>query len=327
MTICPPLDLIQSWVAVVDFKSVSQAAVHLGVSQAAVSQHIQALEEFVGVSLLDRSFRPARPTPAGLRFYDDACRLLEQGSQIVINARNLGRAKGTMVRIGCVDSFAATVCPQLVKGLSGSSSKITLWSGITPVLDEQMNTRQIDVAITTVGTTKRSGIVRQRLFSENYFAVFPRRFLRQENEDVQQLVKRLQFIRYSLRSAIGEQIQGYFDGLGVEPERTFEFDATDPLLSLVAAGLGWALITPLCLWQSRHHLPDVAVVPLNKLFHGKKNLQPLERTFFMLWRQDELGTLPLEIRNIVTEVARRQLAPEIAKAIGVSEDELFTFPR
>ncbi|WP_407277623.1 LysR family transcriptional regulator [Aromatoleum evansii] len=326
MTTCPPLDLMQSWVAVVEFESVSRAAVHLGVSQAAVSQHVQALEEFIGISLLDRTFRPARPTPAGLRLYDDACRLLEQANQIVVNARNVARAKGTTVRIGCVDSFAATICPQLVKGLSSSSSKITLWSGITPVLDEQMNTRQIDVAITTMGATKRTGISRQRLFSENYFVVLPRRFPRQETEDVGQLAKRLQFIRYSLRSKIGEQIQSYFDGLGVELERSFEFDATDPLLSLVAAGLGWALITPLCLWQSRHHLPDVTVLPLNTLHYGRKIFPPLERTFYMLWRRDELGSIPNDIRNIVSEVAQRQLAPDIARIIGIPEEALFTFP-
>ncbi|NMG46139.1 LysR family transcriptional regulator [Aromatoleum toluvorans] len=326
MTTCPPLDLMQSWVAVVEFESVSRAAVHLGVSQAAVSQHVQALEESIGISLLDRTFRPARPTPAGLRLYDDACRLLEQANQIVVNARNVARAKGTTVRIGCVDSFAATICPQLVKGLSSSSSKITLWSGITPVLDEQMNTRQIDVAITTMGATKRTGITRQRLFSENYFVVLPRRFPRQETEDVAQLAKRLQFIRYSLRSKIGEQIQAYFDGIGVELERSFEFDATDPLLSLVAAGLGWALITPLCLWQSRHHLPDVTVLPLNTLHYGRKICPPLERTFYMLWRRDELGSIPNDIRNIVSEVAQRQLAPDIARIIGIPEEALFTFP-
>ena len=53
MTTCPPLDLMQSWVAVVEFESVSRAAVHLGVSQAAVSQHVQALEESIGISLLE----------------------------------------------------------------------------------------------------------------------------------------------------------------------------------------------------------------------------------------------------------------------------------
>lgn len=326
MTSCPPLDLLQSWVAVVEFESVSRAAIHLRVSQAAVSQHVRALEELIGVPLLDRAFRPALPTAAGRRLHQDAGRLLEQANQIATNARNVAHAKGTTVRIGCVDSFAATICPQLVRGLSSSSAKITLWSGITPVLDEQMDTRQLDIAITTAGTTTRSGIVRQRLFTENYFAVFPRSFQRNALEEVTQLAKRLQFIRYSARSVIGGQIQSYFDRMGMDLERNFEFDATDPLLSLVAAGLGWALTTPLCLWQSRHHIPNVTVVPLDELRSGGRACPPLKRVFYILWRREELDKLPMDIHNIVTEVAQRQLGPDIAKAIGLPEESLFSFP-
>lgn len=326
MSNLPPLDLLQSWVAVVEFESVSRAAAHLGVSQAAVSQHIRSLEEHIGVSLLDRTFRPALPTPAGRRLHEDAARLLEQASQIASNARNVARTKGSTVRIGCVDSFAATICPQLVRGLASSSVRITLWSGITPVLDEQMNTRQLDVAITTEGSTKRSGVSRQQLFNEQYLAVFPRGFQRDSNETLTSIGKRLKFIRYSARSVIGEQIQTYLDGLVIELERTFEFDTTDPLLSLVAEGLGWALITPLCLWQSRHYLANLDVVPLSELRANGRPCPSSQRTFYMLWRRDELGNLPADIRNIVTQVAKRQLSPAISATIGIPAAKLFSFP-
>ncbi|MCB6184976.1 LysR family transcriptional regulator substrate-binding protein [Leeia sp. TBRC 13508] len=235
------------------------------------------------------------------------------------------RAKGTIVKIGCVDSFAATIGPQLVKGLSNSSLKITLWSGITPVLDEQMNNRMLDVAITTEGSTKRAGISRQKLFTENYFAVFPKDFALQPVENLIQLSHRLQFIRYSSRSVIGAQIQSYLDNLGVEIERNFEFDATDPLLSLVAAGLGWAIITPLCLWQSRHHLDDVTVIPLNRIRSLGKPCPPLERSFYMLWRKEELQKIPNYVKEIVNEVASRQLTKEISAKLNIEENQLFTF--
>lgn len=322
---CPPLDLLQTWVAVVEFESVSRAATHLGISQAAVSQHIRALEEQIGVPLLDRVFRPALPTAAGLRLHQDAGKLLDQASQIAINARNVARAKGSTVRIGCVDSFAATICPQLVKGLSNIATKITLWSGITPVLDEQMDTRKLDIAVTTEGATKRSGIMRQRLFSENYYAAFPKDFDLKPQEDIEQLAKRLQFIRYSRRSLIGSQIENYFNRMGVEMERNFEFDATDPMLSLVAAGLGWSLTTPLCLWQSRHHIAGLKIVPLSMLRTTTRQCPPMQRSFYMLWRKEELDKLPTDIANIVTEVAQRQLEPDIAKAIHLNDEKLFIF--
>ncbi|WP_264474652.1 LysR family transcriptional regulator [Leeia speluncae] len=325
MNSCPPLDLLQTWVTVVELESVSKAAIQLRISQAAVSQQVRSLEEIIGVPLLDRSFRPARPTPAGMRLYQDAGLLIEHASLLIGNARNVMRAKGTIVKIGCVDSFAATIGPQLVKGLSNSSLKITLWSGITPVLDEQMNNRMLDVAITTEGSTKRAGISRQKLFTENYFAVFPKDFALQPVENLIQLSHRLQFIRYSSRSVIGAQIQSYLDNLGVEIERNFEFDATDPLLSLVAAGLGWAIITPLCLWQSRHHLDDVTVIPLNRIRSLGKPCPPLERSFYMLWRKEELQKIPNYVKEIVNEVASRQLTKEISAKLNIEENQLFTF--
>ncbi|MBC8824595.1 LysR family transcriptional regulator, partial [Escherichia coli] len=72
-----------------------------------------------------------------------------------------------------VDSFAATIGPIIIKALSGASHQIRLWSGITPALDAQLEARQLDVAVTTSGTTPAMGIRKQKLFSEPYFVVLP----------------------------------------------------------------------------------------------------------------------------------------------------------
>lgn len=59
----PEWSLLLAWVAVVQAASVSGAARLLGLSQAAVSQRIKQLEAALSTELLDRSTRPARPTP------------------------------------------------------------------------------------------------------------------------------------------------------------------------------------------------------------------------------------------------------------------------
>ena len=53
--------------------SFSRAAAMNGVSQSAASQHVQELERFLGVELLDRSTRPLTVTPAG-KLYLEFCR-------------------------------------------------------------------------------------------------------------------------------------------------------------------------------------------------------------------------------------------------------------
>lgn len=61
----PPLRLLTAFAAVVRTGSVQGAAAELNVTQPAISQSVRQLEDHVGLALLDRGSRPARPTEAG----------------------------------------------------------------------------------------------------------------------------------------------------------------------------------------------------------------------------------------------------------------------
>lgn len=327
MPLYPGWELLLSWVAVVETGSVSEAARRLQISQAAVSQHVKQLELGVGVELLDRSFRPARPTAAGQRLYEDASELLHKMHELVEHARGSSRGKRTLVRIGCVDSFAATLGPSLIKGLSGASRQIRLWSGLTPALNSQLENRQLDLSVTTEVFTHKVEIEARFLFSEAYLFVLPRDYDVPGTNNLVEIAKDLPFIRYSSRSVIGREIEAYLASLGASLENTYEFDATDPLLSLVAARLGFALTTPICMWQSRHFLRDIRALPLSELRSGGKPCPPLYRSFYLMARKDELGRLPLDVFNIVSEVAQRQLSLDISRALGLPEQTIFRFQK
>lgn len=64
----PPLRALQAFAAVVRHDGMRRAAEHLHLSHAALSQHVQHLEEAFGLRLLDRSGGRARPTPLGREF-------------------------------------------------------------------------------------------------------------------------------------------------------------------------------------------------------------------------------------------------------------------
>ncbi|MCW5259072.1 LysR family transcriptional regulator [Verminephrobacter eiseniae] len=317
----PDWDLLVSWIAVVESGSISEATRLLDISQAAVSQRIKQLETFFGTALLDRSTRPAQPTAAGQRLFQHAKELLTQADQMVESVRSVSRAKRMAVRIGCVDSFAATVGPLLIKGLSGSSHQIRLWSGITPTLDALIESRQLDLAVTTSAFLS-AGISRACLFSEKYYVVLPTGFDLQPLCSLTELGRQLKFIRYSARSVIGQQVDDYLRHCGDHLERTYEFDTTDPLLSLVANGMGFALTTPLCIWQSRHFVPEIHVVPLSAFLRHGRAYADLSRAFFLAYRQGELGTLPTEVRDLVRIAARHQISKDIAASLHLEADVL-----
>lgn len=317
----PDLDLLVSWIAVIESGSVSDAATLLNISQAAVSQRIKQLETFFDTALLDRTTRPAQATAAGQRLFEHAKELLTQADQLVESVRGLSRAKRMTVRIGCVDSFAATVGPLLIKGLAGSSHQIRLWSGITPTLDASIEGRQLDLAVTT-SLHGAAGIARASLFSEKFYAVLPAKFDLGPLGSLTEIERQLKFIRYSARSVIGQQVDDYLQRCGDVLERTYEFDTTDPLISLVANDMGFALTTPLCLWQSRQFLPDVRVVPMSAFTRHGRPYVDVSRTFYLAYRQGEMGTLPAEVRDLIRIAVRRQLSQDIALALGLGEEAL-----
>lgn len=314
----PEWNLLLTWVAVVEAASVSGAARLLGFSQAAVSQRIKQLEAAMSTELLDRSTRPARPTPAGELLFEHAARLLAQAGDMTESVRNLSRAKRNIVRFGCVDSFAGTLGPTLIHGLSGASRQIRLWSGITPVLDKQLEDRQLDLVVTTSASAGKPNIRKYSLFSEPYVLIVPRSMNMDRIDTLKELGKRAQFIRYSARSFIGAEIDRLVESHGVMIERTYEFDNTDPLLSLVTAGLGFGISTPLCIWQSRHFLDQLRVLPLAPYLGAARADDPsLSRTLFLAARQQEVGKLPFEARDVILMAMERLIQKELAPALGL----------
>jgi LysR family cyn operon transcriptional activator len=68
---------LSSLVAVAEERGFTRAAATLGLTQAAVSQHINALEKEFGVQLFDRSGRATTLTTPGKKLYDRARQILD----------------------------------------------------------------------------------------------------------------------------------------------------------------------------------------------------------------------------------------------------------
>ncbi|MDD2545428.1 MAG: LysR family transcriptional regulator [Burkholderiaceae bacterium] len=318
----PDLRALETFVVVCDASSMVMAAERLGLSQSAVSQSIKSLEEDLGLQLMDRDVRPARPTHAGRVLHQAAATLLSQAHAAMGQVRAAARMELAEIRLGCVDSFAATVGPPLIRAMAGKARQFRMWSGLTPALAEQMRGRELDMVICTDTGMQDPRVLQRLLFSESWVAVYPKDHavsMPTSLRDLSMSAGSLPLIRYSQRSVIGQQIERYLRHVGVHAERCYEFDATDPLLSLVASGLGWALTTPLCLWQSRHYLDDVTVVPLPLARLG-------QRHFFLLSRDGEWSGLDDDVVRVTREVIRHNTAPAIRARIPALPDSALSCP-
>lgn len=317
----PGWDLLTSWVAVVETGSITTAAKRLAVSQAGVSQHVKQLELLYATELLDRTTRPARPTASGQRLFDHATELLRMGSAMSESVRQLSRAKRSVVRLGCIDSFAATIGPQLLRGLQGTLHKVRLSSGLSPSLNEQFANRQLDLLVTTSELLGLALVQRLPILTERYCVALPASLPAPRLGTLREMSQTLQLLRYSARSVMGAHIESFLQSTDPGLPRQLDFDATDPLLALVSAGLGFAITTPLCIWQSRHFIDELRIVPLTAFTRGGKPYPALARTCYLTYREGELGALPHETHEVL-RVAARGVAAQVVARLGIEAGDV-----
>ena len=105
MIINLPFSALRAYEAVVRNSSFSAAADELGVSQSAISQHVKALEEWLGLDLLVRGARKSRPTREGEQLAIAITEGLGRISDVCTQLRDKTRSERTIV-ISCLPGFA-----------------------------------------------------------------------------------------------------------------------------------------------------------------------------------------------------------------------------
>jgi DNA-binding transcriptional LysR family regulator len=108
------LSQLRILVAVADQETFSEAALHLDMSQSAVSHSISALEDHLGVVLFFRGRHGARLTPVGDRIVSHARIILQQAEAIAQEADLARGLKGGQVRIASFRSIAIHLLPDAI---------------------------------------------------------------------------------------------------------------------------------------------------------------------------------------------------------------------
>ncbi len=98
------LDLLRSFVAIVEHGSLNQAAERLHVAQSTLTRQVQALERQLGGRLLERTAAGVVLTTAGRAFHDGVTPVLAALDGVMENTRKLARGESDRLRIGCLMS-------------------------------------------------------------------------------------------------------------------------------------------------------------------------------------------------------------------------------
>src|SRR5258705_9110835 len=118
------LDLLRSFVSVVDAGGFTRAGERVHRTQSTVSQQIRRLEDTMGRELLHRNGKQATPTEEGERLLSYARRILalaEEARDVV--ARPAGDG---VVRLGIPEDFAAYPLAEVLSGFAPSRPGLRL---------------------------------------------------------------------------------------------------------------------------------------------------------------------------------------------------------
>lgn len=300
-----PIDMqaLRTFVATAQDCNMSRTARRLGISQSAVSQTIRVLEENFAVPLLNRTVRPLTLTPAGVALFNRARALLEDAARLKQAVMEASRGMKPNLRIGLVDSFAATCGIYLVRQLMQVTSQLAVRTGLTPNLGEALARRQLDLVISS-RLLDLEDVESQALMSEGFIVIAPHSAAPCRSvADMALLERALPVIRFNQQSHLGEQAEQALHRIGIQPQRRLEVDTADTLTSMVAGGLGWAVTTPLCLLQGARSAAAVRVDVIPDFTE--------QRTLYLHARKEEYGALGQDIFGLVQAILDNQVTAQL----------------
>ena len=120
------LSQLRALVAVAEHSNFSEAALHLELSQSAVSHAIASLEDELGVLLLSRGRHGAHLTPIGERVIDSAREVLQLLEAMGKEANLEKGLHGGVVRIACFRSVATHVLPAVIAQFRSKFPKVAV---------------------------------------------------------------------------------------------------------------------------------------------------------------------------------------------------------
>lgn len=144
------LDLLRTFVAIVDHTSFAEAGRHLARTQASVTQHMQRLEQQVGVALLRKQGRHKALTDAGRQLLRHARQMLALNDEALAGLRQDGLSG--VLRIGSPHDIADTILPPLLGHIARSAPNLRLEIdvGRSPFLMDDLQRGKVDMVISTV---------------------------------------------------------------------------------------------------------------------------------------------------------------------------------
>lgn len=248
---------LKSLIAVVDCGSIADAARTEGLTAAAVSQRIQALEREFGFALLSRVGHAAKASDACLGLLPRARQIVREVGLLAGDADPAGLT-GTL-RIGAISTVLTGLMPAALLALTQRAPGIkpAILPGTSRALYQSLQDGELDVAILVAPPFELPKMMRAVSLRKERLVLLSRQKTR---DSIGTVLQQQPYIRYDPHAWGGRHAVKYLDDHGLQPATLFDLDALEAIAMLVADGVGVSLVPD---WHGLKRLaPDCRITPI-----------------------------------------------------------------
>jgi DNA-binding transcriptional LysR family regulator len=245
-------DQLRAFADVVELGSFSAAAERLHLTQPAISQQVRQLELRLGVRLVERSGRKARPSPAGIELLMHV-RRIETANAAALDA--MGRhAKGALgrVRIGTGATASIHLLPPVLRELRRRlpSLELTVTTGQTGDIVRLVEESVVDIGLVTMPTRGRALTITPILEDE---------FVAIASADAAPLpvpltaaaLAEFPIVLYEPGAHTRRIVDQWCARAGVSLKPVMELGSVEAIKELVGAGLGYGVLPAMAVSNAR----------------------------------------------------------------------------
>jgi DNA-binding transcriptional LysR family regulator len=256
---------LRALVAVAEHGNFSEAALHLELSQSAVSHAIASLEEELGVMLLSRGRHGAHLTSVGERILTQSREVLQLLQKIVQEANREKGLDGGSVRLASFRSVATHILPTVIAqfrshfpGVSVMLTEYPDYLGVEQVLREG----RADIGFTIIPTV--SEFETWEILRDEFVVLLPPNQGVSSNQLTWEQLATYPLI-FPSTNACYLSLRKHLNGIGFPLNIAYDVKEDSTIVSLVMQGLGAAI------------LPRLAAEPVPEEIQVCRLPVPLER--------------------------------------------------
>ena len=280
--------LLLVFVTVAEKENFTRAAEELHMTQPAVSQYIQNLEQTLGTRLLERTNKYVRLNKAGEIVYHQAKKILGLYTHMQYLVDDVMNKPSGDLRIGASYTYGEYILPHIIAHIHEKYPLIrpTITIANTKEIEELVASHQLDVGIVE-GEFKHEDLYMEPFAEDFMFIIVSanHRYANQKDVKLSQLREETWIVR-EVGSGTREAVENLFSKFEFHPHNIMEFGSTQIIKESVEAGLG---ITLLSYWAIRKELS------LGTLKILKLNGTPFSRKFFLITQATQFKTKATEI--------------------------------